>query len=339
MIKNEFEHIQLLKLVIARLRIYIQTYQGISKKELIEQLSIRMNIDKSLLHLDKLNDYNTICDVINTLKQWKNDLCGSRSIKPHVNIRQLARKQRGDRKMKVVEIFNSIDGEGIRAGELTTFIRLYGCNLRCSYCDSRYACEKTEENLPYTEMSISNIIKQCDKYDTNNITLTGGEPLIHEDVCYLLQALSEAGYDVNVETNGAVDISEYFDAYGYILPKYSNVFFTIDYKCPSSDMERFMLPDNFDIGKQGYSNIVYKFVVGSIEDLDVARKLITEHIIPDSVDLNKTNYVYLSPVFGKIEPKEIVEYMQKYSLYNSKVKVRIQLQLHKFIWDPDKRGV
>ena len=84
--------------------------------------------------------------------------------------------------MKVVEIFNSIDGEGKRAGELTTFIRLFGCNLNCSYCDSRYACENTDENLPWIDKSIEDILAECERYGTRNITVTGGEPLIHKDI-------------------------------------------------------------------------------------------------------------------------------------------------------------
>ena len=84
------------------------------------------------MHLKQLTDFQLTCDIIDELKNWKKELCGIRNIQPKINLRQLAKKQRGERKMKVVELFNSIDGEGKRAGELTTFIRLYGCNLRLS---------------------------------------------------------------------------------------------------------------------------------------------------------------------------------------------------------------
>lgn len=189
-------------------------------------------------------------------------------------------------------------------------------------------------------MTITDIIKECDKYPTDNITLTGGEPLIHPDVKYLIQALCEAGYNVNIETNGAVDISEYFDEDGYVLDKYNdNLWFTIDYKCPSSGMENHMIMDNFDIFKKKYHNIVYKFVVGSQEDLDKAKEIIDDYIMPGSLKYNCKNYIYLSPVFGSIEPKEIVEYMQRNSMFNRQVPIRVQLQLHKFIWSKDKRGV
>ena len=128
--RNEQEHIDFLKPIISRLRIYIQAYENISKTELLNILSNRMNKPVEQLHLKQLQDFQLTCDIINELKNWKCELCGVRNIYPHTNLRQLAKRQKGERKMKVVELFNSIDGEGKRAGELTTFIRLYGCNLR-----------------------------------------------------------------------------------------------------------------------------------------------------------------------------------------------------------------
>lgn len=189
-------------------------------------------------------------------------------------------------------------------------------------------------------MTITDILNECDKYCTDNITLTGGEPLIHADAKYLIQALCEAGYNVNIETNGAVDISTYFDEDGYVLDKYNeNLWFTVDYKCPSSGMEGHMIMDNFDIFKKKYHNVVYKFVVGNQEDLDKAREIIDDYITPGSLKYNCKNFVYLSPVFGSIEPKEIVEYMQRNHMFSRQIPIRVQLQLHKFIWNKDKRGV
>lgn len=204
----------------------------------------------------------------------------------------------------VNEIFNSIDGEGKRAGKLTTFIRLTGCNLRCNYCDTSYAFHDG------IDMSVEEIVKQV-KY--RNVTLTGGEPLI-QNVKPLLIALHH--HNVNIETNGSIDIEPYF-----FLP---NVWFTVDYKTGSSGM----------INKMWYKNFtklrpqdVIKFVVGSREDLEQARKLCNTYRF--------TCPIYVSPVFGKIEPSKIVEYMQEKELEAW----RIQLQLHKFIWDPTERGV
>lgn len=238
--------------------------------------------------------------------------------------------------MKVVEIFNSIDGEGRRAGELTTFIRLYGCNLRCSYCDTTYSYDKDSE---YTEMSIDEIVEECSKYYTKNITVTGGEPLVHSDIQWLLTALSEYEFDVNVETNGSVDISSYFIEHNngewVQNEKYKNVWFTIDYKCPTSNMMNKMCMSNFT---NSYLNTVYKFVVGSKEDLLAAYEIIKNHIYRNKHIL-LGNSVYLSPVFGQIEPKEIVEFMQDKHLYNESVPIKVQLQLHKFIWDVNQKGV
>lgn len=213
--------------------------------------------------------------------------------------------------MKVIEIFNSIEGEGKRAGELSTFIRLAGCNLRCPYCDTKYSWDASEA----TEMSVEDIIEKVDEFNCGNVTITGGEPLIHSDIRKLLGDLAYAGYSVNVETNGSIDISNFR---GY------SIFFTVDYKGPSSGQEAHMCLPMFKKLKAGD---VLKFVVGTQEDLDRAR-LITELLRPDCL-------VYVSTVFGELQPAEVVEYMQQYKLNSW----RLQLQMHKYIWDPDKRGV
>lgn len=228
--------------------------------------------------------------------------------------------------MKVVEIFNSIDGEGKRAGELTTFIRLFGCNLHCLYCDTRYGCELEDANtIPYTELSIDEIINKCQQLGSNNITVTGGEPLFHTDIDYLLMALSYKGYDVNVETNGSIDVQKYLSDSAF-----KNVWFTIDYKCNCSGMTKHMNMNNFN---NHIKNAVYKFVVGSVDDLKQAEDVI------NNIPVDSSNYIYLSPVFGQIEPKEIVTYMQNNLKNYNLCPLRVQLQLHKFIWPPEQRGV
>lgn len=212
-----------------------------------------------------------------------------------------------DKPLLVNEIFASIDGEGKRAGELATFIRLTGCNLRCSYCDTAYAFK---EGKPMTVQEI------VDKVTQKRVTLTGGEPLT-QDVKPLLKALK--GHEVNIETNGSIDIAPYFD--------FDNVFFTVDYKSGSSGMNKKMLMSNF---KKLRSKDVLKFVIGSFEDLEEAKLFYLNHF----ADLQDYK-IYVSPVFGQIEPKDIVEFMKK----NNLGQWRIQLQLHKFIWNPKKRGV
>lgn len=205
----------------------------------------------------------------------------------------------------VNEIFFSIDGEGKRAGSLAAFIRLAGCNLRCTYCDTTYAFTEGKS------MCADEIAEAVAGWE--NVTVTGGEPLC-QDVHGLLQRLRE--HEVNIETNGSVDVTPYH--------AYPWVFFTLDYKCPSSGMESSMLEKNFQTLRP---QDVLKFVVGDMEDLRTAQR-VCEKYEPRCL-------VYLSPVFGKIEAKEIVEYMKSARYKNW----RLQLQLHKYIWPPDARGV
>ena len=211
--------------------------------------------------------------------------------------------------MKVVEIFKSIDGEGIRVGYPVTFIRLAGCNLRCNYCDTKYSYEDEK----FTEMTPQEIYNQVYKLGGKRITLTGGEPLIHKDVKVLVDLLIQKGYEVNIETNGSVDITLFLDKHTII---------TMDYKCASSDMEDKMLLDNISkLRKQD----VLKFVVSDDNDLDTVQRIYQ----------NTKATVYISPVFGRIEPKQIVEYMLEHNMENC----RVQVQLHKIIWNPEERGV
>ena len=221
--------------------------------------------------------------------------------------------------MRVSEIFESIDGEGIRVGYPVTFIRLFGCNLRCSYCDSRYACEGND----YTEMDIADVVDKVIDFGHNKVTLTGGEPLIHRDVKYLIKELLDRGYELNIETDGAVPL---YNIGPMTKANWKRCIITLDYKCPSSGMEDKMLISNFEMLTK---NDVLKFVVGSDEDLKRAKQVIEENQLA-----GKCN-IYFSPVFGNIEGKQIVEFL----LENKMDYARVQLQLHKFIWNPEMRGV
>lgn len=213
--------------------------------------------------------------------------------------------------MKVIEIFDSIDGEGKFAGCLATFIRLSGCNLRCVYCDTTYAFSGG------TEMSIDEIMGKVQAIGNTHVTLTGGEPLIHKDIKQLIFRLCECGYIVNIETNGAVDISEYLD-----MP----VIITLDYKTISSGVNEYMLLDNI---KQLREQDVLKIVCCESDFSDILGMLLSTPISAS---------VYLSPIYGKINPVELVGFAKKlrsFGIYD----VKIQLQLHKIIWKPDERGV
>lgn len=215
--------------------------------------------------------------------------------------------------MKVVEIFKSIDGEGIRAGFPVTFIRLAGCNLRCEYCDTTYSYDVSKAK----EMTISEILASVSSLNCKRITLTGGEPLIHDSVEGLIRLLVRRGYEVNIETNGSVDITPYVNVSG-------NPIITMDYKCPCSGMEDKMLKSNL---LRLRKTDVLKFVVGSVKDLLRCHEIIRCNDIKAQI--------FISPVFGKIEPKEIVDYVIGHNMNDC----RVQLQLHKIIWDPELRGV
>lgn len=221
--------------------------------------------------------------------------------------------------MKVNEIFKSIDGEGIRQGFLCSFVRFYGCNLRCNYCDTRYACEGNS----FTEMSPKEILQELNKLNVFNITLTGGEPLCQPEISDLVSLLVDNGYQVNIETNGSVDFSKIWS--DSCRAKFgSKLFLTVDCKLPDSGMCRMM---NIRCFSHLQSNDVLKFVVQSRDDLIFAESIIN--------NLKINAQIYFSSVFGKIEPAEIVEFMKERKLNN----VRLQLQIHKFIWEPTQRGV
>lgn len=218
---------------------------------------------------------------------------------------------------KIVEHFISINGEGPRAGQLALFIRMKGCNLSCAYCDTKWA---NESGAPAADMTLDEIEELVRGSGVENVTLTGGEPLFREGMKELLRRLAALpGVSVEIETNGSVDLAPYADIA-------ENILFTMDYKLACSGMEKYMHLPNFDILK-GKDTV--KFVVGSRADLTRAKEIIDRYRL-----LGRTN-VYFSPVFGSIDPVEMVHFMMEHRLN----KVNLQLQLHKFIWDPEKRGV
>ena len=216
----------------------------------------------------------------------------------------------------VVEKFVSINGEGQKAGELAVFIRFRGCNLDCSYCDTRWANRSSAEAELLTAEEIAGYVTST---GVTNVTLTGGEPLLQPDIGRLTDLLIASGHSVEIETNGSISIA------GLAAGKY-RPYFTLDYKLPDSGMEDSMLMENYEYVT---ACDTVKFVAGSTGDLRRAAAVIKEY------DLINRCRVYISPVFGRIEPAEIVEFMSAERLNG----VRLQLQLHKFIWDPDMRGV
>lgn len=218
---------------------------------------------------------------------------------------------------KIAETFSSINGEGTKAGQLSFFIRFIGCNLDCSYCDTKWV------NVPdatFTAMTDTEIIERVLDSGITNVTVTGGEPLIQKDIIPLLEGLLKIGRYVEIETNGAADIEPVIKM-GAVRPS-----LTMDYKLPSSGMEKHMLLSNFELLD---SRDTVKFVSGSRDDLERAAEIISRY------SLTEICPVYLSPVFGKIKPEDMVNFMLEKKLNG----VNLQLQLHKYIWDPDMKGV
>lgn len=212
----------------------------------------------------------------------------------------------------VTEIFDSIDGEGKRTGYMAIFVRLAGCNLRCNYCDTPYSLtlEDTKETLTEEEL-----LERIQSFPWKRVTLTGGEPMLHP-LHHLVTVLGEEGYEVNIETNGAIPLWR---------ERPEGVFYTMDFKCSGSGMKSYMNRDNFKLLTE---KDVLKFVVSDERDMDEMEEIISEF------PANHPEY-FVSPVWGRIEPKELVEYVRKNGLKD----VRVQVQLHKIIWDPSMRGV
>ena len=224
---------------------------------------------------------------------------------------------------KVAEKFVSINGESRRAGELAVFIRFTGCNLNCTYCDTAWAIPA---DAPHEDMSHQALIEYIKETGIDNVTLTGGEPLLQPEIENLVVDIISLNKRVEIETNGAVSIKSLKELADKLSLR-DELSITLDYKCPGSGMEEFMLMENYDELRE-YDTV--KFVVSDRKDLDRAREVIEKYKLID-----RKVAAYLSPVFGKIEPSEIVEYMIEHKLNG----VTHQLQQHKFIWGPDKRGV
>lgn len=213
--------------------------------------------------------------------------------------------------LKVNEIFYSIQGESSYAGRPCVFVRLAGCNLRCSYCDTRYAYEDGDE------LDITEIIHRVDSYKCPFVEITGGEPLIQKETPALIKKLLEKGYDVLLETNGSLDTGDIDERCVTIL----------DIKCPSSGEQEKCDPE---ILKRLRDADEVKFVIGDREDYEYAMRIL------DLMrrDLRVKNPVHFSPVFGKMEPRILAKWILKDHL-----DVRLNLQLHKMIWGHEQRGV
>lgn len=235
-----------------------------------------------------------------------------------------SREEYGHWTLPMVEIFETVEGEGIAQGFPTIFVRAFHCNLRCSWCDTPYSYAPEK---PEYEATIDKIVERISTFSSKRICFTGGEPLIHrQKSAALIQAMAEIGHivDIHIETNGAIDL-EPFDAMRETdqLIK-DKVRFVMDYKLPDSGETDKMIHSNFDY-LQTQDEV--KFVIGSDEDFDYAKKIMALH--------HKEGQVLLSPVWETMAPQRLVERILAEPLPDAK----ISMQLHKVIWDPNKRGV
>lgn len=230
---------------------------------------------------------------------------------------------------RVVELFDSLEGEGKRAGLPATFIRLAGCNLRCTYCDTAHALA----NDAGEEMTLEEILKRVNPF-YNRVTLTGGEPLQAPRVGELVQALLAQKCEVNIETNGSVDVAGFCEAIG---GRNQQLFFTIDYKLPSSGECDKMLEAN-------YYNLaahdVLKFVVGAVSDISAMLDLLARMVAQSAV----MPQVFIGAVAAKdggyegISLPALADIILREPLLHTH-NARLQLQFHKIIWGHDVHGV
>lgn len=211
-------------------------------------------------------------------------------------------------KLKINEIFYSIQGESSYAGLPCIFIRLTYCNLRCSYCDTDYAFYNG------TDMKISEIISDINKYPTELIMITGGEPLLQENCIHLMQELLNKNYSVMLETSGSLKLKD--------VPK--SVIKIVDFKCPTSNM---MNKNDWTIITDIQKEDEIKFVIANKEDYDWSKKMIKKY------NLNKVCPILFSPVYNKIDMSTLADWILKDGL-----NVKLQMQLHKHIWG-EKKGV
>lgn len=212
-------------------------------------------------------------------------------------------------KLKVNEIFFSIQGESTQAGCPCVFIRLTYCNLRCSYCDTEYAFHEG------TEMTVDEVIRRVEEYPVSLVEITGGEPLLQKSVHTLVRRLIDSGKSVLIETGGGVPVRDVD----------SRAVLVYDIKCPGSGMASRNIWENLEFLRPEDE---IKFVISSRSDYEWSRSKVRE------LALTRTHPVLFSPVWGELSPRELAEWILEDAL-----PVRLQLQLHKLLWGPDARGI
>jgi len=211
--------------------------------------------------------------------------------------------------MRITEIFHSLQGESSYAGRPCVFVRLTGCPLRCAWCDTEYAFHGG------TDMSLDEIVARARTFACPLVEVTGGEPLHQPEAFALVRRLCDERFTVLVETSGAIDIAP-LDQRAHVI---------LDVKCPGSGMTDRMDWKNLD---RVTAKDEVKFVIQDRTDYEWARGLVRER------RLDERCTVLFGPVFGALEPRQLAEWVLA-----DRLPVRLQLQLHKYVWAPDMRGV
>ncbi|MDD1743471.1 MAG: radical SAM protein [Methanomassiliicoccales archaeon] len=209
--------------------------------------------------------------------------------------------------MRISEIFRSLQGEGVLIGTPTVFIRTVGCNLECSWCDTKYAREGGEE------FSVEQIMAELDKQKTQFVCLTGGEPLLQKDAIRLMDKLVDKCYHVTLETNGSMPLED--------VPCSENMLISMDIKCPSSGMEERMLMSNIELLSPADQ---LKFIVADLDDLEYAEGILKRYEV-------RSNVIF-TPV-GGMELEPVARFV-----LSRKINARVLPQLHKLIWG-ERKGV
>ena len=223
--------------------------------------------------------------------------------------------------LQVTEIFKSIQGESTLSGTPCVFIRLTGCNLRCGYCDTTYAYEGGDW------LSIDDILSKIDDYNCDLIEITGGEPLLQDGVYPLIRTLLETGKLVLIETNGSVDI-ERTQALKQVQgngSKIQGLKIIMDIKCPDSGMSDKI---NWENLSKLDKNDEVKFVLNSRGDYDWSKEIIKKYSLADRC------HILMSPVYDNLTAGELSDW-----IINDNLNVRLNLQIHKYIWGEWARGV
>jgi 7-carboxy-7-deazaguanine synthase len=211
--------------------------------------------------------------------------------------------------LQVSEIFYSVQGESTYAGRPCVFVRLTGCNLRCRWCDTAYAFYDGET------LTVEQVLERVRAYKCPLVEITGGEPLLQGEVHSLIDRLLLEGYEVLVETGGSLDV-------GRLDPRVVKI---LDLKAPGSGMDRLNNLDNLQYLDRKDQ---VKFVVADRRDYEWAKQMMAEHALAEKAQ------VLFSPVFGELHQRELAEW-----ILADRLPARLQIQLHKYLWDPNQRGV